>query len=903
MKHALALLVYVSTLFVAAAAHADDADVDRAVSRWSSMAVLDVETDLFRLVEEPLVYREGPLKLTITDGIMVPVFSGRFDGEWREGARDFLRSQREAGRPDRVPGRADRGDKAFVGFVLVDAQATAELTLDDRADAQVLANRLVLGGLADADEMRPVAAGEAPMTVSVTSALFFGTDPRLEQMYVGGAFGDADDPDSDVFSVVVYGDREGLRRDLAHARTVFQQRLRIYDRTGLHLPESVAMARSSGEPWADSTRHLAVVDLHTDQRFGLVSAARGNVDVSRDRWVALLRDDTGLIDARRQWSLRSLGMTAGYPVAGLVGGVPLPSSHAEDPTSAPTPASRLEPRKADARVLITPRPSGVLDVDVTVDLTVHARGAAFGALPIRVPAVEAEPNTWELVGVTLPDGRSIVGSQPVVDRRELRQRERDSERDGDESTDDDDDGEVRAPVHPGPEGPTADVWLFFPDGIDAGETVTFQLHYRDTWAFRNWSACMGERPMGDGSGLRSVLPDLPGAAVGSPWPVHMRIGVPEGSNLQVAASGETLSERTEKGWRMLEVANDAPALWPMVSVGRWNRQIDPGKDGLPSVRANLFSRSPASLKSVGQQVRQMVLYYQGWLPQFPVAELDVFEAPSACGGYVWIAPHGMVQLQKMVVDDGPLVGAPVQLTDRFLEEGTLAHEVAHQYWGHLVAPATTEDFWIAETMSEGFSCMYLGKAADPKVCERRMREYRRFWEKEVPGVIKPRASLTGAYASVRQPHIVYRYGPFVTHEMLRRKVGTEAYFKALDGVARLDGPVTTERLQMAMELTSGQELDDFFDFWVYGGFIPEVTLRWWTESGRLRGEVTSDVPFGTFEVPIVVQLGEARSEAWVKVENGRGVLAGPQLPPGAKVRLDPDGRIVARKRRVQKGAP
>ncbi|MFT4626163.1 MAG: hypothetical protein ACI8PZ_004837, partial [Myxococcota bacterium] len=82
---------------------------------------------------------------------------------------------------------------------------------------------------------------------------------------------------------------------------------------------------------------------------------------------------------------------------------------------------------------------------------------------------------------------------------------------------------------------------------------------------------------------------------------------------------------------------------------------------------------------------------------------------------------------------------------------------------------------------------------------------------------------------------------------------------------------------------------------VYGGFIPEaVELTWRMEGGRFIGEVTTDVPFGTFDVPVVLD----GVETWVVVTDGRGRLEVARGRPGT-VALDPDGRILTRRRVVR----
>lgn len=75
--------------------------------------------------------------------------------------------------------------------------------------------------------------------------------------------------------------------------------------------------------------------------------------------------------------------------------------------------------------------------------------------------------------------------------------------------------------------------------------------------------------------------------------------------------------------------------------------------------------------------------------------------------------------------------------------------------------------------------------------------------------------------------------------------------------------------------------------------------RMWTlEKKQVRGTLTSDIPFGTFDIPIVV-TDATRSEAvWVKVVDGVGAfdVAGPWKKP--KVELDPAHATLTRQKRL-----
>lgn len=444
------------------------------------------------------------------------------------------------------------------------------------------------------------------------------------------------------------------------------------------------------------------------------------------------------------------------------------------------------------------------------------------------------------------------------------------------------------------------VRVILPTPLAIGEEVVIKVNWKDTWPY-DQGGCEGELAVGSGSGVQAMLPSFTTGLPGNPWPFRARLHVPEGSKLVGALSGDTQGEGTEGGWRWVEAAHETgPASWAYAAVGRWRSTIEPARAGLPAVRTHLLSSLGADESTFAPEVRRVAGFFQRWLPSYPLKEIEVVESPSRCGGFVWIAPHGLVNLQRMIITGETVASSPRDHQPE-LESGIFAHELAHQYWGHQIGPASIEDFWIAETFAEVYACMYVGAAFSAKHCTVRLDEASRIWS----DVKSPPASLTQAYRSGSQPDIVYRYGPVLFHRMLRLRIGDLAYFGALDllQIEHAREPTTTERLEAYMSGASQQDLTPFFDFWVRGGHIPSLRLAWEPieEGGTTKvvGTVTSDVPFGTFDVAVRVTWADG-TETWprVVVTDGTGQLETAGSVGVTAVRLDPDELTLARTRSV-----
>ncbi|MEQ1566134.1 MAG: M1 family aminopeptidase, partial [Myxococcota bacterium] len=633
---------------------------------------------------------------------------------------------------------------------------------------------------------------------------------------------------------------------------------------------------------------LVLWDLLTDRRYGLVAPQVGG---EADRWLAVIGDPTGAADPRRQIRVAALGVApTGLVVDGLVAGVPHPPSIAGDPLSAPLPRRRVDPVRAVSTVTIQPGPAA-LTAHVDSQLVVRAVGGEARWIDLEFEAAAWMGGDFQVLTAELADGTPLLG-RPVERRK------------GEPTPQPPTPDPTPAPIpkpgprpapapqppepEPDPEPEHVRLRLLLPTPLAEGAELQLHVVHEDLW-------------QAPGSGLQWFLPDLGGRDSGMAWPFTATVGVPVAvKNLVVTVSGETRREYEKQGWRLVEASSgDHPGWWPGISAGWYTTAEDPAQLGFPSIRTRLLTSHFGAVEAFGPEVRRVVQFYQGWLPEFPVREIEVLEEPRQLGGFRWVAAHGMIDVQQMSVPSGdPLQGVHnVRWTQPHLENAVFAHELAHQYFGHLVPPASREDFWIAESFSELFSCMYVAAAFGAEDCRIRQNANRKAWE----GTARPwwDATLSGAYQQPDPGPVVYDYGPYMLGEMLQRRIGLEAFFGGIDLLLREHPhePLTTERLVSYFEGTSGKDLDPFFAYWVYGGTLPAIDATWSAKGRSVTVAVTADVPFGTFDVPVRVKSDQGEVDLWVTVVDGAGTVTA-AAPPGkvTRVSVDPDGWVLATRR-------
>ena len=146
------------------------------------------------------------------------------------------------------------------------------------------------------------------------------------------------------------------------------------------------------------------------------------------------------------------------------------------------------------------------------------------------------------------------------------------------------------------------------------------------------------------------------------------------------------------------------------------------------------------------------------------------------------------------------------------------------------------------------------------------------------------------------------YGFYIFTEMLRLRIGNQAFFGGLENAFKIRQSdfISTEEVQRKLEQTSKQRLSNFFDYWVHGGYIPNLTVS--TRVDMIDGKpvmfgcVESDIPFGIFDVPLRITLPNKSIDTFIKMTHGFGSFTIPNATKKTKIEIDPLGLILAYKR-------
>jgi aminopeptidase N len=236
-------------------------------------------------------------------------------------------------------------------------------------------------------------------------------------------------------------------------------------------------------------------------------------------------------------------------------------------------------------------------------------------------------------------------------------------------------------------------------------------------------------------------------------------------------------------------------------------------------------------------------------------------------------------------------------------EGTVSHEIAHQWFGDAVTEASWHHLWLSEGFATYFGAQFF-EAADGVAAFRERMERNRQGLIAGGDAARPiyDPAVDDLFALLNDNN--YEKGAWVLH-MLRGVMGDEAFFAGIPEYYRrhLHSSVLTSHLQAVMEEVHGDDLEWFFHQWIYEPGYPvfSVDTDWQPAAGgggtlAVTVAQTQDDAWPAFRVPTELLVVRDGHEHRVPVVlDGRTTVLRVPLPDGAaptEVVLDPDGWVV-----------
>lgn len=234
-----------------------------------------------------------------------------------------------------------------------------------------------------------------------------------------------------------------------------------------------------------------------------------------------------------------------------------------------------------------------------------------------------------------------------------------------------------------------------------------------------------------------------------------------------------------------------------VNVANFDMLIEEGPEGLPIMNFFPPDRS-ARLQRTFAVTSDMIAHFSELVAPYPFESYGAIVMEVSLGG-------------ALETQTRSIFGRTATI------DMIIAHELAHQWFGNSVSPATWRDLWL----NEGFATYF-----------------QHLWTEHEKGEQIFQATMRGMHVALRNqqlpppadPPLDNLFGPSVytrgaiTLHALRLTLGDETFFEILRTYYdRFQGgnAGTADFIAVAEEV-SGQDLTDFFDAWLYGQVIPDL---------------------------------------------------------------------------------
>ncbi|CAN5304226.1 M1 family aminopeptidase [soil metagenome] len=205
------------------------------------------------------------------------------------------------------------------------------------------------------------------------------------------------------------------------------------------------------------------------------------------------------------------------------------------------------------------------------------------------------------------------------------------------------------------------------------------------------------------------------------------------------------------------------------------------------------------------------------------------------------------------------------------DEGLMAHELAHQWFGDKVTCASWRHIWLNEGFATHLASMYMETQYPQTTIATRKSEIANItssiggsvWVDDTTNVSR---IFSSRLSYTKGSHLMY---------MLRAILGDDIFLKGLkmylNDPKLAFGYALTEDLQRNLEAASGRDLTYFFQQWFYGQGYPSYKVEWANASGNYvkikMNQITSHPSVSFFQLPVTLLFKNATQQKAVVVDN------------------------------------
>ena len=196
----------------------------------------------------------------------------------------------------------------------------------------------------------------------------------------------------------------------------------------------------------------------------------------------------------------------------------------------------------------------------------------------------------------------------------------------------------------------------------------------------------------------------------------------------------------------------------------------------------------------------------------------------------------------------------------------IAHELAHQWFGDKITCGSWKDIWL----NEGFATYLSGLTIENLDGNAAFTVWKQQRNNSITALPNGAVYLSDADTTnvnrIFDNRLSYNKGSMVLH-MLRKKLGDVNFFQGIQDYLsdpnHAFGYAKTADFIAIMETTSGEDLTEFFDDWLFNQGYPSYTISWHQEGNQLYTTVAqtqSDPSVSFFEARLPIKVNGTMGE-------------------------------------------
>ena len=318
--------------------------------------------------------------------------------------------------------------------------------------------------------------------------------------------------------------------------------------------------------------------------------------------------------------------------------------------------------------------------------------------------------------------------------------------------------------------------------------------------------------------------------------VEFRVTAPE--YYDVVATGKKVEESNlGNGYKLTSYNEPAQVATKVMTIGvtKFASKVL-GKAGDIEVSAWVYPENRLEGFSDFEESTKILRYYIDHIGPYSYAKLANMQVKTAWGG---------------LENAGTIAYNEKSITGKNEIQGLMAHEIAHQWFGDSATENSWNHVWLSEGFATYFTILYQESVVGN---EKRKEELSKDREEVIEYYHKNPSPVVDM--TIKDPKKVlnknsYQKGGWVLN-MLRHKLGDEVFWKGIQVYydTYKDTNVMTDDFRKIMEKVSGEDLEDFFEQWIFTKGYPEIKWDWKYKNGKVIISVEQVQKHHVFKFPI-----------------------------------------------------